>query len=85
MIISAIKVKDIYGKLLVIGLSSMFIMQSIFNILMNLNLWIEADFNIPFVSYGGFNLIVNIMCLALILSIYRKKDIIINKNIVLDN
>lgn len=85
LIISAIKVKDIYGKLLVIGLSSMFIMQSIFNILMNLNLWIEADFNIPFVSYGGFNLIVNIMCLALILSIYRKKDIIINKNIVLDN
>lgn len=77
LIINAVKLKDMYGKLLVIGISSMFILQSVFNILMNLNLWIEADFNIPFVSYGGTNLIINIMCLALILSIYRRKDIII--------
>lgn len=79
LIIDAIKIKDSYGKLLVIGISSMFIMQSIFNILMNLNLWIEADFNLPFVSYGGGSLIINMMSLALILSIYRKKDIIKSK------
>lgn len=77
LIINSVKLKDMYGKLLTIGISSMFILQSIFNILMNLNLWIEADFNIPFVSYGGVNLIINIICLALILSIYRRKDIII--------
>ena len=70
------KIKDNYGKLLVIGISSMFILQSIFNILINLNLWIDFSFNLPFVSYGGVNLIVNIVSLALVLTIYRKKDII---------
>ena len=42
---------------------------------MNLNLGIESNFNIPFVSYGATNLIINMMSLALILSVYRRKDI----------
>lgn len=76
LIINAIKIKEKYGKFLVIGIGSMFILQSIFNILMNLNLWMESNYNIPFVSYGGVNLIINLMCLSLILSVYRKKDLI---------
>lgn len=76
LIINAIKIKEKYGKSLIIGISSMFILQSIFNILMNLNLWMESNYNLPFVSYGGFNLIINLMCLSLILSVYRKKDLI---------
>ena len=61
----------------------MFILQSIFNILMNLNLGMEANFNLPFVSYGGSSLVINMISLAIILSVYRKKDIIVilnNKN-----
>lgn len=77
LIINSIKIKEINGKLLIIGMSSMFILQSIFNILMNLNLIIDANFNLPFVSYGRLNLIVNMMCLALVLAIYRRKDILI--------
>lgn len=72
------QIKDSYGKLLMIGISVLFILQSIFNILVNLNLFIESGYSLPFVSYGGSNLIANIMCLALILSVYRKKDLIIN-------
>ena len=75
LIFNAIQIKDEYGKLLIIGISSMFILESIFNILMNLNLWIEADFNIPFISYGGLNMIVNLVSLGLVLSVYRRKDI----------
>ena len=75
LIMNSIKIKENYGKLMVIGISSMFILQSLFNILMNFNMWLELDFNIPFISYGGTNLIINIMSLALILSVYRKKDI----------
>lgn len=75
LIMNSIKIKENYGKLIVIGISSMFILQSLFNILMNFNMWLELDFNIPFISYGGTNLIINIMSLALILSVYRKKDI----------
>lgn len=79
LIVNAIKIKETYGKLLIIGISSMFILQSIFNILLNLNLWIDADFNLPFVSYGGANLVINIMSLALILSVYRRKNLVILK------
>ena len=83
LIINSIQIKDLYGKLLTIGIASMFILQSIFNILMNLNLGMEANFNLPFVSYGGSSLVINMISLAIILSVYRKKDIIVilnNKN-----
>lgn len=76
LIINAVKIKDINGKLLIVGISSMFILQSIFNIFVNLNLVPEASFSLPFVSYGRLNLIVNMMCLSLILAIYRRKDIV---------
>lgn len=75
LIFNAIKIKEVYGKFIIVGLASMFILQSIFNILMNLNLWIESGFNLPFVSYGIGNLIMNVISLSIILSVYRRKDI----------
>lgn len=75
IIINATKIKDLYGKLLITAIASMFILKSVCNILMNLNLGIKADFNIPFISYGIANLIIDIMCLSLVLSIYRRKNI----------
>ena len=77
LIINAIKIKDIYGKLIIIGISCLFILQSALNILMNFNLGIKVDINIPLISYGEINLIINMMCLALVLSVYRKKDILV--------
>ena len=78
LIINSIKVKDAYGKMIIIGISCLFIFQSVFNVLMNLNLWFESGFELPFVSYGGTGLIMNMACLALVLSIYRRKDILIS-------
>ena len=80
LIINSIKVKDAYGKMLIIGISCLFIFQSVFNVLMNLNLWFESGFELPFVSYGGTGLIMNMVCLALVLSIYRRKDILISSD-----
>ena len=80
LIINSMKVKDTYGKMLIIGISCLFIFQSVFNVLMNLNLWFEAGFELPFVSYGGTGLIMNMICLALVLSIYRRKDILISSS-----
>ena len=77
LIINAVKIKDTYGKLIIIGIASLFILQTVFNILMNFNLGAKADFNIPLISYGNINLVINMMTLALVLSIYRRKDIII--------
>lgn len=77
LMINSITIKDVYGKLLTIGISSLFILQSIFNLLMNLNMGIKASFNIPLISYSCAGLVTNMMCLALVFCVYRRKDILI--------
>lgn len=80
LIINAKNIKEQYGKFLIIGLSSLFILQSFATILMNLSLGIQVDVNLPFVTYGGVFFIVNIINMAIVLSVYRRKDInIFNK------
>jgi len=75
LIKNAINIKEEYGKLLTIGISTMFILQSLFNVAMNLGFGIIASFNLPLISYGLISLIMNMMSLALVLSVYRRKDI----------
>jgi len=43
---------------------------------MNFNIIPNGDFNLPFLSYGMTELIINILMVAVILSVYRRKDII---------
>lgn len=81
LLMNAAKIKDMYGKLVIVGVSSLFILQSVFNLLMNLNLGMKSDFNIPFISYGNSNLVMNMVCLALVLSVYRRKDVLPIKKI----
>ena len=75
LILDARKIKDNYGKMLIFGISSYFIIRSIACILMNLNLGIRVSFYIPFVYSAKIDLIVDMICLALVFSIYRKKNI----------
>lgn len=79
LIINAKSIKDDYGKYIIIGLSTVYIIESFASILMNVNLGILANVDIPFVTYGGVYFIVNILSIALIFSIYRRKDINIIK------
>ena len=69
------RIKDIYGKYLIIGLGTTYIMQSIIHILMNLKLWIRSDINLPFVAEGNLYFLINCFTFAVILSVYRRKDI----------
>lgn len=75
LVINSFKIREKYGSLVILGIGCMFILQSVFNILMNFNLIFDASFNLPFVTYGCGELLVNMMCLALIFAIYRKKDV----------
>lgn len=68
-------IEDLYGKYLIIGLSITYIVQSIIHILMNLNIWIISDINLPFVSNGNLYFLINSFTFAIILSVYRRKDI----------
>ena len=75
LVINSFKIKEKYGSLIILGIGCMFILQSIFNVFMNFNLLFDASFNLPFVTYGCGELVVNMMCLALIFAVYRKKDV----------
>ncbi len=75
LIINAKNIKEQYGKFLIIGLSTLYIFQSFASVLMNVNMGIQSNINIPFVSYGSIYFIINIWSMAIIFSVYRKKDI----------
>lgn len=75
ILLDAKKIKDSYGRILVIGIGSLFLLRSVSCLLMNVNLGIKADFSIPFVSGGKIELIVDMVCLAIVFAVYRRKDI----------
>ena len=77
LIINAKIVKEQYGKYLIIGISTLYIVQSFATILMNVNMGIQTNVNLPFVTYGSVYFIVNILTIAIIFSVYRRKDIIL--------
>lgn len=69
------KINEQYGKYLIIGLSLLFILESIGNILANINPNLSLDINLPFVTYGAVYFIINCFVISIILSIYRRKNI----------
>lgn len=75
LIINAMKISDIYGKLIMIGISIFYMIQTIFNLAMNLGIGFIGEFQLPFISGGYVNSLTNLLCMSLILSIYRRKDI----------
>lgn len=76
IIINCKNIKDEYGKLLIVGFSSIILLQALVNILGNLNLIPLMDINFPFISYGFNGFLVNMLTIAFLLSIYRRKDIL---------
>ena len=75
LIINATKITDTYGKLIMMGFSIFYMIQTIFNLAMNLGIGFIAEFQLPFISGGYVNSLTNLLCMSLILSIYRRKDI----------
>lgn len=75
LIINATKITDAYGKLIMMGISIFYMVQTIFNLAMNLGIGFIAEFQLPFISGGYVNSLTNLLCMSLILSVYRRKDI----------
>ena len=74
-------IEDNYGRLLVATFSSLLIIQFVYNILMILGLAPIAGISMPFISYGTVLNMVNMIMIGIISSIYRRKDLLSNKNI----
>lgn len=75
LVMSSKKITDLYGKLIIIGIASLFIVQTICNLLMNLGIIGTAEFQLPLVSGGKSTFIASLLCMALFLSVYRRKNI----------
>jgi len=75
LIINAVKIKDEYGKMIIIGIATIYILQIINNFKVTFSLAVFVDVPIPFITFGITNLFINILVMALVLSIYRGKNI----------
>lgn len=73
-------IEDNYGKLLVSTFSSLFIVQFVYNILMILGLAPIAGISMPFISYGTVLNMVNMIMIGIISSVYRRKNIVVEKD-----
>lgn len=67
--------KNTYGKLLVSGLCSLFAIQFILNILFNFSLFPILGINMPFISYGGSQLVINMLSISIINNIYKFRNV----------
>lgn len=76
LMIDCKSIKDVYGKTILVSLSTIMLLQALINILMNFDLIPIMNVGLPFVSYGNTGLLTNMFSIALILAIYRRKDIL---------
>ncbi|MGG0206543.1 FtsW/RodA/SpoVE family cell cycle protein [Bacillus mycoides] len=73
MIISY-KINDRYGKLLLVGGMTLFVVQFIYNVGMIIGLLPIASISLPFISYGLTPTLFHALLMGIVLSVYRRKD-----------
>lgn len=66
--------RDGYGKLIVSGLCALFATQFLLNILMNLSIFLESPVGMPFISYSGTGMIINMVSIGLIASVHKWRN-----------
>lgn len=67
------KAPDISGRILSVGLISMFGVQVVINISMTLGLMPVTGITLPFISYGGTSLVVTMAMMGLLENIYMRR------------
>ncbi|HDR7705435.1 TPA: FtsW/RodA/SpoVE family cell cycle protein [Bacillus thuringiensis] len=70
----AYKINDGYGKLLLVGGVTLFVIHFICNVGMILGLLPRASISLPFISYGLTPTVFHALLMGIVLSVYRRKD-----------
>jgi cell division protein FtsW (lipid II flippase) len=76
------KTKDALGKMVVYTGISIIGLASVWNVLMVFGLLPIIGIGLPFISYGGQSMVMYSVFIGLILSVYRRKDLVLNSNLV---
>ena len=80
MSITIKRVRNSYGFYLSLSACIILSAQFLFNILMNFGLFPAANFNMPFVSYGSTGYVINMAFVGMILSVWRRNNLLIYEN-----
>ncbi|PFP24705.1 cell division protein FtsW [Bacillus sp. AFS073361] len=75
MMVITSRMKDPYGKLLLIGAVSLYTVQLATNIGMTLGIFPLISISLPFISYGLMPTLLNAILVGIVLSVYRRKDL----------
>ncbi|MFB1082527.1 FtsW/RodA/SpoVE family cell cycle protein [Jeotgalibacillus sp. JSM ZJ347] len=65
-----------FGKLLLVGSMTLFIVQFVYNIAMMLGLLPLTSISLPFISYGLMPTLFNAFLIGIVLSVYRRKSLV---------
>ena len=72
----ALRTKDNFGKMLVCGITLLIVGQATGNMAMVIGIVPVVGVPLPFISYGGTSLILNMISIGLVLSVHRHNHII---------
>ena len=72
LIYLSIRVKDPYGSYLIVGVTAMLLFHIVENIGMVIGLLPVTGIPLPFVSYGGSNMLTNMMGIGLVLNVVMR-------------
>lgn len=67
-------VKNIYGKSLLLGISTFYLVQILWFIMMNFNILPITWITLPFISFGGTYFVINMAIVGLVFSIYSRRN-----------
>ena len=70
------KIKDSFGKLLLVGVVSIYLVQLVSNIGMTFGWTPLMPISLPFISYGLMPTLLNAFLIGVALSVYRRKNIV---------
>ncbi|MED0994781.1 FtsW/RodA/SpoVE family cell cycle protein [Bacillus mobilis] len=76
----AYKINDGYGKLLLVGGVTLFVIHFICNVGMTLGILPRVSISLPFISYGLIPTLFHAFIMGIVLSVYRRKDIPVSKS-----
>jgi len=76
------KVRDGFGRAILVGMTSILGCQIAYNMLMAIGLVPLTSMPFPFVSSGGNHLLAELGAVGLMLGVYRRKDLVSTQNVV---
>jgi len=74
----AARTTEPFGRMLAIGITSLLMVQTIINVGMTVGLMPITGMNLPFVSYGGSNLLSNFLAIGLLVSVAQHRPFLLS-------